>query len=881
MTSFKKFLAPLTAVALVAVMAVSLIGQQRPAEATAEAAQVTNLTSTAPIQAIGLVETYTIGFTTSADGDIVTGGTITTTFPAGFTIPAAPTCTAATGFSAGATIACATVGQVITATVTGTVADATAVTFTIAGITNPATATVFAIGAGPSVVTSGSTTARPSLVALTIWSPSVTAPIQAAGLVETYTATFTTSSSGNLAAGNTVTVVFPAGFTVPTSPTCTFPTGFAGATATCVGTQSSTTPTVVATLTAGTLAVRTSGSIAIEGITNPTAATVFAAGTTAGSIASTPSAARGNGVAMTIWSTVATKSPASGTADGAGSVAVTFTSTAAANTGAAGTTSPVLTVTTDVGTIPTSLSGALLQNITASLTGATQATAGIAQNGGGSAAPLVATIKAPTTAGTSTVLLRATPANGGAAVLLGSTQITWAAATAIAGAAATVTVAPAADTVGNATAQNTVVTARDAAGTLVLNGTVVTATTTNGTFTTCPGGTAGSGVCSGTIQANGATTFSITGAGVSGTQTISATVGSVTSTATVTLTGLATTLELSGRRSNSAASFIAKTVVRSTDSSTTDQDEMIVAGIAKDAAGGVIGSGNVTFTVTGPAGHGVVVQTANEGISSTAVAGTACSVSGTGTTSCTDAIEAKVSGATTASHAFAYIDIDSLAGEPLGTYTVTGSISGAAGATIYGTMTFTLVKAPATITMSAAGTIGLGESKAITITCKGTDGAACPSGTLISVNVTATNLLAQNTSTGSAGTQITDIRTNDAGTATVNLIGVAAGTTQIVINTSTVTLLQSVTVGTGPAAVVTAPGAFVGTVAATGSSIVTFTGTLAQLAATAAEAKAITVTATVGGKFVTHVVGAPAFVNADFAAAFTANLASQPVILVK
>ena len=879
MTSFKKFLAPLTAVALVAVMAVSLLSQQRPASANGEVAQVTAFTTTAPVQLAGLVETWTIGFTTSANGDLLTTNTIVTTFPAGFGLPPVPVCVAVTGFSVGATLACVGFNQVVTATLTGTVADATAVTFTIAGITNP-TAQTFAIGLGPSVVTDGSTTFRPSLVALTIWSPAVTAPIQAIGLVETYTATFTSSSTGNLAVAGTVTVVFPAGFTVPTAPTCTFPVGFAGATATCVGTPSATVPTVVATLTGGTLAVRTVGSMAITGITNPAAATVFAVGTTAGSIATSADVtARGNGAAMTVWTTTATKNPATGTADGAGSVTVTFTSSAAAVTGATGTTSPVLTVSTDVGTIPTVLSGAQGQTFTASLTGATQATSGVAANSGGAAAPLVAVIKAPTTAGTSTVLLRATPVNGGAAVLLGSTQITWTAATALAGAAATVTVVPAADNVGNATAQNTVVTARDAAGTLVLNGTVVTATTSNGTFTTCPGGTTGSGVCAGTIQALGAVTLGITGAGVSGTQTISVTVGTVTSTATVTLTGLASTLELSGRRSNSASSLIAKAVVRNTDSSTTDQDELIVAGIAKDAAGGVLGSGNVTFTVTGPAGNTVVVVTANESLSP--VAGTACSVSGTGTTSCTDAIEARAAGASTPSHAFAYIDIDSLAGEPIGTYTVTGSIVGVANATIFGTMTFTLVKAPATLTMTDPGTIGLGESKAVTITCKNADDTACPSGTLIAVNVSSSNLLAQNASTGSAGSSIADIRTTDAGTATVNLIGVTAGTTQIVINTSTITALKSVTVGTGPAVVVTAPGAFVGTVSATGTSIVTFTGTLAQLAATAAEAKAITVAATVGGKFVTHVVGAPAFVNAEFAAAFATGLTSQGLIIVK
>ncbi|RLT40575.1 MAG: hypothetical protein DWI58_10595, partial [Chloroflexi bacterium] len=175
MTSFKKFLAPLTAVALVAVMAVSLLGQQRTASATGEAAPVTLFTTRAPIQAAGLVETYTVGFRTAADGDILAGGTITTTWPAGFVIPAVPVCTVGANF-VGAALTCATVGQVVTATlgVGTTVADATAVTFTIAGITNPATAQVFAVGAGPGIVTSGNTTAVASLVAMTIWTTTAT-----------------------------------------------------------------------------------------------------------------------------------------------------------------------------------------------------------------------------------------------------------------------------------------------------------------------------------------------------------------------------------------------------------------------------------------------------------------------------------------------------------------------------------------------------------------------------------------------------------------------------------------------------------------------------------------------------------------------------------
>ncbi|MEX2373485.1 MAG: hypothetical protein WD800_06735 [Dehalococcoidia bacterium] len=78
-------------------------------------------------------------------------------------------------------------------------------------------------------------------------------------------------------------------------------------------------------------------------------------------------------------------------------------------------------------------------------------------------------------------------------------------------------------------------------------------------------------------------------------------------------------------------------------------------------------------------------------------------------------------------------------------------------------------------------------------------------------------------------------------------------------------------------------GSFSGDIAAVGSSLVLFSGgSLDDLVATASAEGVLTVVATVDGEFVTHVVGAPAFVNADFAAAFSGGLdADTPLVVVK
>lgn len=70
-----------------------------------------------------------------------------------------------------------------------------------------------------------------------------------------------------------------------------------------------------------------------------------------------------------------------------------------------------------------------------------------------------------------------------------------------------------------------------------------------------------------------------------------------------------------------------------------------------------------------------------------------------------------------------------------------------------------------------------------------------------------------------------------------------------------------------------------GRVASDGVSIVAFTGTIAELNAAGLAANAITISASVKGRLLTYVVGAPAFVNVEFGAAFPADLNNVLVVL--
>lgn len=90
----------------------------------------------------------------------------------------------------------------------------------------------------------------------------------------------------------------------------------------------------------------------------------------------------------------------------------------------------------------------------------------------------------------------------------------------------------------------------------------------------------------------------------------------------------------------------------------------------------------------------------------------------------------------------------------------------------------------------------------------------------------------------------------------------------------------STTASTG-AAVIGVRGFSGAKIADAGLSIVSFTGTTALLDAvgTSNNPKVITVSVTVDGKIITHVIGAPAFVNANFRAAFLRGLDATYMIV--
>jgi putative cell wall-binding protein len=99
----------------------------------------------------------------------------------------------------------------------------------------------------------------------------------------TWTVGFTSSATGALVTGNTITVTFPSSFTIPATPTIALLTGFSG-----TGGATATASSGVVTVTLNgseALADNTSATLSIAGITNPAAAsyanTLFSVSSTA------------------------------------------------------------------------------------------------------------------------------------------------------------------------------------------------------------------------------------------------------------------------------------------------------------------------------------------------------------------------------------------------------------------------------------------------------------------------------------------------------------------------------------------------------------------------------------------------------------------------
>jgi hypothetical protein len=234
---------------------------------------VTAVTFTASSVTAHASANWTVSFAASAGGAISSGETVTITFPAGFTLPSSPATVALGGSFVGCsgTTSGVVVGQVVTVTLGGgcSLANSGTGTVMVNGLTNPVAGAYTTLY---SVATSEDPTATTATTAVAGTAPaSVTfAPASfVASDTSTWGVTFTTSAFGALAAPNTITVTFPAGFTLPTTPTVLFASGFSG---TCTGTSTGSTTGQVVTITLSggcALALSTTGTITIAGIGNP------------------------------------------------------------------------------------------------------------------------------------------------------------------------------------------------------------------------------------------------------------------------------------------------------------------------------------------------------------------------------------------------------------------------------------------------------------------------------------------------------------------------------------------------------------------------------------------------------------------------------------
>ena len=367
----------------------------------------------------------------------------------------------------------------------------------------------------------------------------------------------------------------------------------------------------------------------------------------------------------------------------------------------------------------------------------------------------------------------------------------------------------------------------------------------------------------------------------------------VTATKTVTLTGgvvNTVTIETASANSTISGAFTAKTIVNDKQS-TTNVDEMIVIVKAFDTNGVAIAptAANVTFTITTAAGANAPDFFTGTGVLEEAVFAVAAGDFASGGVSlggarCIDDIDAGAGLVTLLPHAACVIDIDSTTGIPHGTYTITAEV-GTGTALRSATKTITVAGVADTVTVAATpSSIGIGSTARIAATVLDATGKPIADGTVVTF-ATSTGLFTTLSTTGTVSTTANTV----AGVAQVDALSLAAGTGQIFAVVGGKTGSVNVTVGSTPTPPVVTPpvvppagtvGVFTGgTIAPQGVSIVSFTGTVAQLGTAGTAAKVVSASATTGGKMITYVVGAPDFVNAEFNAAFPAGLSATFLIL--
>lgn len=210
-----KLIARYTAAAI-ASLTVALVLFVGTTPRAAQAASLVNVTASAPIQAVGLTETWTV---TGIDplAAITTSATIG--FPAGFVIPATPMVTVMGGTTPCTVTNATAVAGVVSIPISGDCSGWRGLSITIAGVTNPMVSNAYNV----SVTTNAATT--PAFAFPAIWSATVsTTPagsIDADG-ISTAAVTFASNRSANntgSGAAQVLAVRIDGGATIPATAT--------------------------------------------------------------------------------------------------------------------------------------------------------------------------------------------------------------------------------------------------------------------------------------------------------------------------------------------------------------------------------------------------------------------------------------------------------------------------------------------------------------------------------------------------------------------------------------------------------------------------------------------------------------------------------------
>jgi hypothetical protein len=221
-------------------------------------------------QTAGARSTWTTSFTTSSSGGLVDGSTITLGFTTGFTVSSSPTITLGSGFS-NCTASATNSSGTVTVTLAGSscsLSASTAASLSVAYVTNPSTTGSKTLTFKNSSDTTQVSTSATIAAATAPTAVSFSAASRAASASTSWTVGLTTSSGGGLSDGDTITVAFPSGFSVGSSPSITLVSGFSNCSATASG--SFATATITLANSGGTCSVGSSSavSLTIGSVTN-------------------------------------------------------------------------------------------------------------------------------------------------------------------------------------------------------------------------------------------------------------------------------------------------------------------------------------------------------------------------------------------------------------------------------------------------------------------------------------------------------------------------------------------------------------------------------------------------------------------------------------